>query len=910
MALTSAVRWLAVAVLASAVVAVTPRAGRSADVAAPPVALAETTVGNVFTVGQTPSVGVTTTGDTLAWTATDTAGAVVARGRQAVTGTQGTLRLPIGRLGWFSIAVTASRAGTVLGTATTTLARLNRPASVPAGGSPFGVSAHYSFAGVSTDSVPLLARAGLANERDEMMWGSVERTKGSYAFPYDAYADQLVKNDVSPLVILDYGNPNYDGGKAPTSAEAITAFAKYADALVGHNAGKVSSFEIWNEWNIGFGQTPKTPESYFALQKATYETVKADHPDVTLVAPTLAGTDMQWFEQWMKLGGLRYTDAISLHPYMYPQAAEGLEPVLTQLQNLIKQYNDGKPKPIWISEQGWPTGTNVLAGSETQQAANLARSALLALAGGAARYYYYDFIDDGLDAGNLEHNFGLLHNAADPLGAYTPKPAYAAYAALTRQLTGATFSRAEKAGTGIHDLVYDRKGEPLRALWSQSPTAVSLHSGKELVVTDLYGNSETYTPDRDGVITLTLTGDPLYVAGPVTAVTADGNSSLSARTAFVGDPLTVDWTVDNTAGRQPSDLRLELAGGDYRLKVPAGESRTLAISLPAPDSAGGRTLAGDLYSADRRIGRLRTDVTVRDALQLQAKHVMDGSGAQQLRFTVSNLAASSHTLGSLDWTLGSASGTALQGATVPGNGRQQVDVPLSVDGRSPYTAKLTAPGQSTATVSGTVMPVAAGASTAVPQRTITVDGRLDDLTGLTPIQLPQDGKVQMSGYGGATDLSGSLWFTYDQQNLYVSADITDDVHAQPETGSNIWQGDALQFAIGSGAPGEQTAWSEIGTALTPSGPQLYRWLANGESAGGIPDAKVAVTRDDAAHRTTYEIAIPWSHLQPIQPADRLISLSLLVNDNDGNGRKGWIEWGSGIGGAKDSSLFKPAELIG
>jgi hypothetical protein len=87
-------------------------------------------------------------------------------------------------------------------------------------------------------------------------------------------------------------------------------------------------------------------------------------------------------------------------------------------------------------------------------------------------------------------------------------------------------------------------------------------------------------------------------------------------------------------------------------------------------------------------------------------------------------------------------------------------------------------------------------------------------------------------------------------------------------------------------------------------------VANGESPGSISGAKVAVTRDETTHRTTYELAVPWPHLQPIQPADRLISLSLLVNDNDGGGRKGWIEWGGGTGSAKNSSLFMPAELTG
>ncbi len=39
------------------------------------------------------------------------------------------------------------------------------------------------------------------------------------------------------------------------------------------------------------------------------------------------------------------------------------------------------------------------------------------------------------------------------------------------------------------------------------------------------------------------------------------------------------------------------------------------------------------------------------------------------------------------------------------------------------------------------------------------------------------------------------------------------------------------------------------------------------------------------------------------------AFSLAVNDNDGAGRKGYIEWGSGIGGAKDPTLFRSLVLM-
>jgi hypothetical protein len=40
-----------------------------------------------------------------------------------------------------------------------------------------------------------------------------------------------------------------------------------------------------------------------------------------------------------------------------------------------------------------------------------------------------------------------------------------------------------------------------------------------------------------------------------------------------------------------------------------------------------------------------------------------------------------------------------------------------------------------------------------------------------------------------------------------------------------------------------------------------------------------------------------------------MSFSLLVNENDGQGRRGWIEWASGIGSEKRPSLFRAMQWM-
>ena len=38
--------------------------------------------------------------------------------------------------------------------------------------------------------------------------------------------------------------------------------------------------------------------------------------------------------------------------------------------------------------------------------------------------------------------------------------------------------------------------------------------------------------------------------------------------------------------------------------------------------------------------------------------------------------------------------------------------------------------------------------------------------------------------------------------------------------------------------------------------------------------------------------------------DGMVAFSMLINENDGAGRNGYIEWGSGIGGQKNPSQFR------
>ena len=101
-------------------------------------------------------------------------------------------------------------------------------------------------------------------------------------------------------------------------------------------------------------------------------------------------------------------------------------------------------------------------------------------------------------------------------------------------------------------------------------------------------------------------------------------------------------------------------------------------------------------------------------------------------------------------------------------------------------------------------------------------------------------------------------------------------------------------------------FTEINLSDTPNGPEVYRSVAeNNELPRALlPTAELVIKR--IGDVTYYEASIPWSEIT-IKDIDfdivEKIGFSMLINDNDGEGRKGWIEYASGIGLSKDIDLF-------
>ena len=155
---------------------------------------------------------------------------------------------------------------------------------------------------------------------------------------------------------------------------------------------------------------------------------------------------------------------------------------------------------------------------------------------------------------------------------------------------------------------------------------------------------------------------------------------------------------------------------------------------------------------------------------------------------------------------------------------------------------------------------------------------------------------------GPRDLSGRVSLGTEGANLLLQVRVTDNIHHQPERGANAWMGDNIQFALE--LPGRKGGW-ELGlTRLADGSPEVWCWSAPDgfDPAAAARGIVLATSREES--ETVYCAKIPFETLgltpELLKEGFRF---NLLINDNDGGGRQGWISIAPGIGERKDPSQF-------
>ncbi|SMF73229.1 Endo-1,4-beta-xylanase, GH35 family [Paenibacillus uliginis N3/975] len=895
----------------------------------PELKIQQTALGNIFLEHEPNAFVVRTGRPTVNWAAYDIYGAQVASGSESTSAGKARISVPFSKLGYFTLEVSAEQPGSEPLVRKTAYAVISSALPPGNGESPFGVSTHLNWtaSGWSKELSKLIRYMGASFVRDGMEWGSIEKQKGVYTFAPspDDYMQKLAENDIKLLFVAAFNNPFYDNNATPYTDAGRKGLAEYAKAYVEQYKDQLIGFNVYNEFNGGFGKRGNSPANsqpdyYFKLMKETYNVVKPAHPDVPVVGIVSGGVDLNWIEGVLKgvgegedkNAGLKYLDAVSVQTYMDPNAPDEVFAKLEGLKTLIKQYNDGKLVPIWVTEFGSPTHQSAKGVDEKTQANYLPRGFVSGLGFGVERMSWYDFMNDGLKADYNEDNFGLVRHKDDPMGAYTPKPAYASYAAMSRQLAGAAFEEIEQFGDPIKSNLFTKGGEALRVVWAQNETQAVIETDKNLEITDFMGNTEIYTP-HNGKIYMTITGEPFYIKGSISRIVKDDTFAITGEQTAVGDPHTFTVTVKNEAVPQLA-LTAKMEENSYPIVAEQGQPEALSLTVSETREGFRAVTVHLLDEAGNKIGKLQHEVatgvphkvTVRPAMQQ-----IEGQYSQTLNIDVENFRkAVGLTVSSITWQVGGQSGQELVNTAVLPGSKQQFSIPLSPiapGGDQPASIRVEFAEQEPYVYQGNF------SFNPVNRGTIAVNDRIEpEIEALAPtIDLSQGKPVLLSGHSGTIEVSGQAWLHFDQDHLYLTAKIKDNVHAAAASGADIWNNDSIQFALSLGIPGESRGWYEYGISDSPNGPQIYRWTAmGGLPVGPVHNGEAAVTRDEEQKLTIYKLALPWSELTPIQPQrGDVMSFSLLVNENDGKGRRGWMEWGSGIGNEKRPSLFRSMQWM-
>ena len=787
----------------------------------------------------------------------------------------------------------------------------------------FGMNMHCDrgFAGWRYDLYAEADKIGVKMIRDGTEWPATEPQKGVYSD--STYRDLLKYGNEYKMGLLtptNYSNRYYDNGATPYTDEGRTGYANYTNAVY-EMCGEDTYIDMFNEWygpqfgDRGDGDADSLPSTYVPLLKKTYETIKAKHPEAHLGAVLASCND--WDKEVIALGGANYFDYVSFHSYT----------ALFTNQNLLEKFKElpgMADKEYMLTETGCATSTNMYGHPEYIQAYCVPILHMIALNQGVPQIYWYDLIDDGNTDTEHEDRFGILHAFGSKYGNYTPKPAYVAYGTMTRMLKNKMFAEQQRSddvraykysGNGEDTYVFlklkneDEYGlEPGGAqtdINDDEEKNIVIYADSPVRVTDMMGKTKTYTP-RNGKLYFTVSMEAFYLTGNISGFEVTDEVSVK-------EP---DWTV--AGGSYAIDVKLPESGAAFAADGRTSTDTSVVIN---PSRVSERRVAViDASDENGAFARLSRPVYVNDKYTVTIyPTVENGKGMENGGFNIrlKNKGKEDMTVNSVNWFFADKNGTLDVNKKISADSEDIIPVYVgAVESGKKYNTQLqlTLDGEST----GKIDADETIEYNLLRRKTVEVDGKIDedmpgdyaiDLTDGVVVAIASDG----SRYGGANDLSGYAYLTYDDDNLYLSADIFDNMHEATSDGEQIWRNDCLQFTVY--APENDnydntSKYFEFGVADSPSGPTIWQWFAinEPEDRSNLPGHKLAI--NTVGQHTYYEFSMPWASLGIDPKTQGNISMSIAVNDEDKGVRVSALSWGEGIVTGKNPDKFKSFIIAG
>ncbi len=865
--------------------------------------------GNLLYVGQPVELKIEKAAEIVSpvdWEIKDLDGKIVASGSES----GGSIKPDVKQTGIYYIEC---RTGDGKASTKTTFAVIHEMPSVGRETSAFGINGgalfHIDLADIPTVGkarLDLCQRLGVKWGRNDFWWGKIEPELQTYNWGQADAAVEMYRSHGMDLMPIFCYSSAWNSPNAPADDVEANNFAAYAGELVGRYKDKVHYWEVWNEPNISQFWSPKpNADDYARLLRATRTTTIATDPKSKLVGCVTAGPDTQFIRKVLEAGAGDAFDILSIHNYFWTD--EGIINDLRSIRALMSEFQ--QEKPIWITEIGWPTGKNWM--SEEDQAKMLVRVFTLSLAEGVERLFYYNSTDyQPWDSGGWDGRTGLFDQGD------IPKAAAVAYNELIWQLGGMKYGGKLNVGKGVYGRYFARGDEQTAVIWTTGSQRVTVSlptNAPEVTVIDMLGRESFVKPEK-GILSLSVTDRPQYVKLRGTALFVLSGADIVPERLFIGMEQEVDVTLRGAA---------VLHGKAVRLIAPTGWKVSPAVATAEEGDMGVRVcrfrvtipqdVTPDTYELAAMIEGV-SDLRIAKGIEVASPAKVTIIPPSELKpgYTKLKVSVENRCDRIIEGTI--TAGITGETPSVP------TDVRLKPGASTDYRLNLPAPeavGETEVTISATLDSDMSDVSDTVrldplavvqPTGAIAVDGKLDDWAAVKPILTETGGThVNQKGtWGGKADLGAKAWVAWKPTGLYLAVDVTDDVNVFPGDES-VWEADSLQVAIDSANDAVSEGFDERNDFELEVGKINGQDRAVGLVAPKGVDLKgleIAILAKPGGG-AVYEMMIPRGilGLSPLETG-RLIGFSFLVNDNDGQGRKSWLELTPGIGLGKDPTQYK------
>ncbi|RRJ95935.1 hypothetical protein Ga0100231_018365 [Opitutaceae bacterium TAV4] len=752
-------------------------------------------------------------------------------------------------LGWMELTLAINGQPDPAPAATTRLAVIPKTKS-PGTHFRYGISDHSMSLGGSTrrKTLALLDALGVDIAREEPSW---HRIKTNADAPWDfTRPDQMLADytarGIEMQAILNYGVPwattATDTRDARRTMPQMEPWLDYVRTTVNRYKDRVRHWEIWNEPDIGFWKS--TTAQYVGLFNRTSAEIARLQPEARIMNGGFAMVTRQpnprFVEEFIATADPAHWHLRAWHDYnTFGQLLERHN----QHQTLYKKHarSETTALPSWMNEGGYHT---IDPRDEAEQARAIVKKVSTAPALGLAAYFVYTTRDSSRDRnGPTAPFYGLADYDC------LPKPAYAAYNRLIAETAHLRYQppAATPAGSAVTN----------DGLWQHlyaTPTATTSPASES--------QHHTLVTWREGA----GRQSPVWLRWPAARATAILD--------LMGNPVPLNPLGDGVVvnlGDNP--LYIHLAG------IPAYPQTTPILQLPELLSIipGARpaTLAISIHNPTT------SSLSVR--LQLASDNPALDVGPPPPPATLAPGATQNHHLP-----------VVLKNSTAASLPRGQLTLALTATGNN------TRDDNNTSTIKAS-LPYEAARLLSSRAPLITELHNRSDIRNLHEALANP-----VMEWKGPDDLSATATWTTTPDALQLTVNVTDQTHHQPHQRDTLWQADSLQFAFR--ADDTQTGCLELVLALdqtaTPRGwimsnPE-WTLFGKGDLEGRVP---FTATRDPATSRTTYQLTLPWRALGYAKQPATAWRASFIVNDDDGLGRKQYLQLSPGIGESKDPQKY-------